>query len=236
VLRGHYQQVTVTIKPKLDTDTPLRLPADSKTLPANAREQVYRMGAQIAALDSKLKSDERRVLDKMREQLALPDASADSIETSFALEREEKNRPRYLLGIQPTPDIIPVGVGQAARDSIRYPVEQTKVILGGFRDIFTGKEEIDAGGPVRIVSEFKSAFDRGLPDGIKLLMMLSVYLGLFNLFPLPALDGGRLVFLAYEMITRRRANPKIETMVHMGGIMVLMVVMILVTLGDVGVF
>ena len=74
------------------------------------------------------------------------------------------------------------------------------------------------------------------PEGIKLLMMLSVYLGLFNLFPLPALDGGRLVFLAYEMITRRRANPKIETMVHMGGIMVLMVVMIWVTLGDVGLF
>ena len=73
-------------------------------------------------------------------------------------------------------------------------------------------------------------------DGIKLLMLLSVYLGLFNLFPLPALDGGRLVFLAYEMVTRRRANPKIETMVHMGGIMVLMVVMILVTLHDFNVF
>ena len=63
-------------------------------------------------------------------------------------------------------------------------------------------------------------------------MLLSVYLGLFNLFPLPALDGGRLVFLGYEMVTRRRANPKIETMVHMGGILILMVVMVLVTLHD----
>ena len=63
-------------------------------------------------------------------------------------------------------------------------------------------------------------------------MMLSVYLGLFNLFPLPALDGGRLVFLGYEMVTRRRANPKIEATIHMGGIMVLGVVMVLVTLRD----
>jgi regulator of sigma E protease len=150
--------------------------------------------------------------------------------------RDPDNRPRYLLGIQPTADIVPLGVGAAAKSAIVFPVDQTKLILRGLRDIFAGKEEMDAGGPVRIVSEFQSAFDRGLPDGIKLLMALSVYLGLFNLFPLPALDGGRLVFLAYEMITRRRANPKIETMVHMGGIMVLMVVMILVTLRDVGVF
>jgi regulator of sigma E protease len=67
-------------------------------------------------------------------------------------------------------------------------------------------------------------------------MMLSVYLGLFNLLPLPALDGGRLVFLGYELVTRRRANPKIEAMVHMSGIMVLGVVMILVTLHDCHVF
>jgi regulator of sigma E protease len=63
-------------------------------------------------------------------------------------------------------------------------------------------------------------------------MLLSVYLGLFNLFPLPALDGGRLIFLAYELITRRRANPKIEATVHMAGIMVLAVVMVLVTMRD----
>ena len=50
---------------------------------------------------------------------------------------------------------------------------------------------------------------------------------------LPALDGGRLVFLGYELVTRRRANPRIETMVHMVGILFLMVVMVLVTWKDV---
>jgi len=85
---------------------------------------------------------------------------------------------------------------------------------------------------VRIVEEFQNAFETSFVSGIKLLMLLSVYLGLFNLFPLPALDGGRLVFLGYEMVTRRRANPKIEAMVHMSGIMILGIVMILVTLND----
>jgi regulator of sigma E protease len=149
---------------------------------------------------------------------------------------KEKDREGYRIGIVQTADIVALPLTKAAGDAIVYPVEQTKIILGGLRDIFTGKEEADPGGPVRIVSEFQTAFSRGLADGVWLLAMLSVYLGLFNLFPLPALDGGRLVFLLYEMVTRRRANPKIETMVHMGGIMVLMIVMILVTLHDFNVF
>ncbi len=143
---------------------------------------------------------------------------------------------QFRIGVVPSPDLVNVGVGTAARSALVYPIIQTQAILGGLRDIFSGKQDADPGGPVRIVSEFKAAFNRGLPDGIELLMMLSVYLGLFNLFPLPALDGGRLVFLIYEMVTRRRANPKIETMVHMGGIMVLLVVMVLVTLNDFGIF
>ena len=85
------------------------------------------------------------------------------------------------------------------------------------------------------MSEFRKAFETGFVQGIKLLMMLSVYLGLFNLFPLPALDGGRLVFLGYELVTRRRANPKIEATVHMAGIMLLLIVMVLVTLHDLSV-
>lgn len=143
-----------------------------------------------------------------------------------------------LMGIVPIPepDVLNVGVFSAVVDSFRYPIEQTKMISAGLYDIVTGKEDADPGGPKRIYDEFAKAWKLGFVTGIKLLMLLSVYLGLFNLFPLPALDGGRLVFLTYELVTRRRANPKIEAMVHMAGIMVLGVVMILVTLNDFHVF
>lgn len=144
-------------------------------------------------------------------------------------------KPVYRLGIVQQADLVDVGVIQAAGAALVYPIDQTKMIVGGLADIITGKEKADPGGPVRMVDEFKKAFSNGLVTGIRLLMLLSVYLGLFNLFPLPALDGGRLVFLGYELITRRRANPKIEATVHMGGIMVLAVVMVLVTLHDCGV-
>lgn len=143
-----------------------------------------------------------------------------------------------LLGIMPrsVSDPVDVGLFTAAKGALEYPVLQTKVIVGGLYDIIRGKEEADPGGPKRIFDEFSKAWQLGGVTGIQLLMMLSVYLGLFNLFPLPALDGGRLVFLSYELVTRRRANPKIEAMVHMAGIMVLGVVMILVTLKDFHVF
>jgi len=146
--------------------------------------------------------------------------------------------PMYLLGIVPIDraDVLDVGLGSALVGSLEYPIEQTKMIAGGLYDIFRGKEEADPGGPKRIFDEFAKAWALGPVTGIQLLMLLSVYLGLFNLFPLPALDGGRLVFLTYELVTRRRANPKIEAMVHMAGIMVLGVVMILVTLRDFHVF
>ena len=145
---------------------------------------------------------------------------------------EQTGKPTYRLGILQAPDIAKVGLGEAASSALVYPIDQTRVIGAGLYDIVFGSAKADPGGPKRIVEEFSKAFSNGWVTGIKLLMVLSVYLGMFNLFPLPALDGGRLVFLIYEMVTRRRANPKIEATVHMAGIMVLGVVMILVTLHD----
>lgn len=148
--------------------------------------------------------------------------------------RDKEGKPTILLGITQSmqADVIDVGVLEATWHAVQYPVAQTQVIVKGLYGIIVGTEKADPGGPVRIVDEFRKAFSYSPVSGIELLMMLSVYLGLFNLFPLPALDGGRLVFLLYEMVTRRRANPKIEAMVHMSGIMILGIVMILVTLND----
>lgn len=149
---------------------------------------------------------------------------------------ETDGKALYRLGIASAPDLEALSVGESAGAALKYPVIQTQLIGHGLYEIIFGSAKADPGGPKRIVEEFSKAFDAGILQGIKLLATLSVYLGLFNLFPLPALDGGRLVFLLYEMVTRRRANPKIEATVHMAGIMVLGVVMVLVTLHDFHVF
>ena len=160
-----------------------------------------------------------------------------TIQPKLSAEDAKDGKPRWLLGIVPVlqSDTVHVGPVTAAGAALEYPIDQTILIGDMLGKIITGKEQADPGGPKRMIDEFHKAFEAGWVTGIKLLMVLSVYLGLFNLFPLPALDGGRLVFLGYEIVTRRRANPKIEATVHMAGIMVLMVVMVLVTLHDFGV-
>ncbi|HTJ41472.1 MAG TPA: M50 family metallopeptidase [Kofleriaceae bacterium] len=123
----------------------------------------------------------------------------------------------------------PVGVVTAA---FRYPVDKTGEILSGFYQIIFGHAKAYVAGPGGMAEMVKDAFVLGWVDVFELMMMLNVYLGLFNLLPLPALDGGRLVFLGYEMATRRRPNPRVEATVHMVGILILAVIMVLVTFKD----
>ena len=71
---------------------------------------------------------------------------------------------------------------------------------------------------------------RSVTDWLYLLGVLSAYLGAFNLFPIPALDGGRLMFLGYELATRRRPNPKLEAKIHIVGLVMLLGLMLYVTI------
>ena len=142
----------------------------------------------------------------------------------------------WMMGVQLAKQNIDIGVLESAKRSLIYPVAQTKAIGAMLYSIVFKDEKAEVGGPVRMVEEFRNAFSHSLVAGIELIMALSVYLGLFNLLPIPALDGGRLVFLGYELVTRRRANPKIEAMVHMAGIMALGLLMVLVLIHDVGRF
>jgi regulator of sigma E protease len=139
----------------------------------------------------------------------------------------------YRLGIGLIGERRDAGVGESAVAAVKFPVEMTGKLLGGLKRVITGEEELRPQGPVGIAEEFRKAFDEGFLYGIYMLMILSVWVGLFNLLPLPALDGGRLLFLTYELVTRRRANPRVETTIHMVGILVLLVLMVLITFGDI---
>jgi membrane-associated protease RseP (regulator of RpoE activity) len=152
-----------------------------------------------------------------------------------ALLMGRRNAQRWRIGIifeQELPPRQNVGIGTAAKAAFLYPIRQTEMILTGLKEWITGKADGEVGSVVRITSEVKKAIEQGWIVALLLLMVLNVYLGLFNLFPLPALDGGRLVFLTYEMVTRRRANPKLEATIHMAGVLVLAVLLVVVTVND----
>jgi regulator of sigma E protease len=106
-----------------------------------------------------------------------------------------------------------------------------RLVVGLVR-IITRKEKADLAGPVGIVKIAGAAADRGMDEYLEFFGMLSAYLGGFNLLPLPALDGGRLVFLAYEAVTRRRANARVEAGIHFVGLVMLITLLAVVTVFD----
>jgi regulator of sigma E protease len=127
----------------------------------------------------------------------------------------------------------PVGIGTALKEAVVYPYYTSVGILGGLYDMVRGKVHADLSGPIGITKQIAKAADRGVVDFFGMLILLSVYLGLFNLLPLPALDGGRALFLAIESVTRKRVNPRIEAAVHTAGFVLLLGVLVIVSFKDI---
>lgn len=91
----------------------------------------------------------------------------------------------------------------------------------------------DLSGPVGIASATVTIVSQGALSVFNWMAILSVNIGLMNIIPLPALDGGRLAFLGYEAITRKKTNPKIENIIHSIGFILLMALFVFVAFNDV---
>jgi len=133
------------------------------------------------------------------------------------------------IGVSPIDRQIPIGFREAAAESVRLPFLVVRELVFGLSRIITGKEKPDFKGPVGIVKETSKAAQLGTPEFLGFLASLSAYLGGFNLLPFPALDGGRLAFLAYEAITRRKPNARVEANIHAFGLMLLIALIAVVT-------
>ncbi|HEY5373248.1 MAG TPA: M50 family metallopeptidase [Polyangiaceae bacterium] len=133
------------------------------------------------------------------------------------------------IGVTPIEKVVPVGMREALSDSVRMPFEVVQELVSGLARIITGKEKPDFKGPVGIVKETSKAAERSPAVFLGFLASLSAYLGGFNLLPFPALDGGRLAFLAYEAVTRRKPNARVEANIHAFGLMLLIALITVVT-------
>lgn len=149
--------------------------------------------------------------------------------------KPELNKNVYQIGIAigPHGERTPASFGMAAKEAVVYPYYASVEILDGLYNMIRGKVSAELSGPVGITKQIAKAASRGMVYFISMLAMLSVYLGLFNLLPLPALDGGRAVFLGLESITRKRVDPRIEAAVHTAGFVLLFGVLLVVTFKDI---
>ena len=110
----------------------------------------------------------------------------------------------------------------------------TITIFEGFKNLIIGNFKLDdLGGPVRTAQVTSQIAERGLTELTSWVALLSLYLGIFNLLPIPALDGSRLLFLGLEAVRGRPVDPNRESMVHFIGFAMLMLLMLAVTYNDI---
>ncbi len=146
----------------------------------------------------------------------------------------EKDGNDYRIGIEvgAKEEFVSSSLTECVRNGVMFPIAYSREILHGFAEIFRGHQKAQFSGPLGIMKVMKHQMALGPKSGFSIAAIISVYLGLFNLLPIPALDGGRIVFLLAEAVSRRRVNQRIEQTVHMVGMLVLLGFMVFVTLGN----
>ena len=109
-----------------------------------------------------------------------------------------------------------------------------KMIWDSLFDLIGGHYGVEAiSGPVGVTKTLATAAKTSLYQFVYLAVVISMNLGVMNLLPLPALDGGKLVFQVIELVFRRPVNRKVEAYIHFVGIILLMIVMVLITCKDI---
>ena len=136
-----------------------------------------------------------------------------------------------LFGIRPAMKKYPVS--EAFASAFSYTVNMSVEMIRGIARWVTGAEKVDVTGPVGIASMAGEAARKGIWTFLSFLALINLNLGLINILPFPALDGGRLLFTAGEMVLRRRLPSKLENYIHMTGFILLIMLILYITWQDV---
>jgi regulator of sigma E protease len=132
------------------------------------------------------------------------------------------------------PTSLPKTFVEVTKQSICQSVSVIRMIYTSLFNTLKGKYGADAvSGPVGVINEIKNTASLGFGALLYLMMIISMNVGIFNLLPLPALDGGRMIFLIIEGIRRKPLKKEIEQSINTAGLMILLALMLLVTLKDV---
>lgn len=155
-------------------------------------------------------------------------------ETSFLVDvTPELSNGVGKIGIGQPSVVVTLPVHSAA---VGAAVKCYQVVAGSLTSLaqmITGKAaEVEAVGPVGIVKMAATTLDSGFKEFLALVSYLSLMLFVFNLLPLPALDGGRGMFLVWEAVTRRRVSPKVDVIVNSAGFFLLIGLLLLLTVSD----
>lgn len=184
-------------------------------------------------------------------RIALPEpigrgAYGNIYEVAVVPEYDEDGE-RYVMGIYPPSAYPPIlshvfgvmrkdyALGEAMLSGTVETWTKTQAIVTSLRRVATGRENFreNVGGPVAISKVVKEAAEQGPPVFWNIVAMLSITLAIMNILPIPALDGGHLVFLIYEGITRREPSLKVRMVLQQVGMVLLLVFMTFLIFNDI---
>ncbi|QWU14142.1 regulator of sigma E protease [Paenibacillus sophorae] len=137
------------------------------------------------------------------------------------------------VGITPELPTRNATIGETFSGASHAMADTTKAIFLGFKQLINQFNMDDIGGPVRTFELTGQIAQQGIVYLTHWTAILSLYLGIFNLLPIPALDGSRLVFLGVEALRGKPVDPSREGMVHFVGFAMLFLLMIAVTYNDI---
>ena len=142
----------------------------------------------------------------------------------------EESEGRYLLGVQPgiKSDLLSMFVG-----GFTTAANSALSILSDLKNLIFHPDLNKLGGPVAIFKASSDAAKNGIENVLYFLAMISINIGIFNLIPIPALDGGKIVLNILEAIRRKPLKQEIETYVTLAGVVIMVVLMIAVTWNDI---
>ena len=142
----------------------------------------------------------------------------------------EESQGRYLLGVQPgiKSDFLSMFVG-----GFTTATDSALRILSELKNLIFQPDLNKLGGPVAIFKASSDAAKNGIENVLYFWAVISINIGIFNLIPIPALDGGKIVLNILEAIRRKPLKQEIETYVTLAGVVIMVVLMIAVTWNDI---
>lgn len=174
---------------------------------------------------------------------------SDGTPSKFLIEREGETKKQIEIKPLETEDeqgntVYKFGIGTSQKrekgliQAFNYGINKFssifKIMLNTVKSLFVGEVGVnDFSGPVGIYTVVDNQREQGFESILYLIAFLSINVGVINLIPFPAFDGGRILFLIIEKISKKPVPPRIENMIHSIGFFILIALMIYVTFNDV---
>lgn len=172
-----------------------------------------------------------RSADNTVEFVVERNGEAKTLDVEFEMSEYEGhqyiNMDFFVLGVEKT-------FSSVIKESLAQFVSYCRMIFLSLHDLIVGRYGVsDISGPVGTVSIVSTAVKTSLPTVLRIMALLTVNVGLFNLFPFPALDGWRLFVLAFEGIFKKKLPSKFEWLINSIGLALLIGLMCVVTFSDI---